>query len=179
MRPLLDYLPSIFAGIKEMQIHANAENPEIERLWEQVENAYDDQFLYTMTENGISRWEKMLKIVPMGTDTLEDRRFRVINRVNAQLPYSMRMLEAHLNQMCGVGGYVLNYTPETWTLNVKIGLESKKQFDEILNMIQQMIPMNIILTYGLLYNRYITLEAFTHDHLSGYTYDALRNEVLS
>lgn len=176
---ILDYLPEVFKAITEMQAHANAENPELEKLWQGVENAYNDQFLYTMTENGISRWEKMLSIVPMGTDTLEDRRFRVINRLNAQLPYSYKMLESHLIQMCGESGYRMSYNPDTWTLTIKIALTSKKQFDEILVLVKQMIPMNIILDYDLLYNSHNVLSAFTHGYLSNFTYGALRNEIVS
>lgn len=176
---ILDYLPEVFKVITEIQAHANAENPELSLLWQGVENAYNDQFLYTMTENGISRWEKMLSIVPMGTDTLEDRRFRIINRLNAQLPYTYKMLEAHLIQMCGENGYVMSYDSATWTLTIKIALTSKKQFDEILELVNSMIPVNIILDYDLLYNSHKVLGAFTHGYLANYTYGALRNEVIS
>lgn len=176
---ILDYLPEVFQVVKEIKAYADAMNPELATLWLGVDDAYNDQFLYTMTENGISRWEKMLKISPMGTDTLEDRRFRVINRLNAQLPYTYRMLEAHLIQMCGANGYTMKYDKDTWTLTIKIALTSKKQFDEILALVNQMIPLNIVLDYDLLYNSHNVLSAFTHAELSAYTYGALRNEVIS
>lgn len=176
---VLDYLPEVFKVIKEIKVHAEAENPELTKLWEAAENAYNDQFLYTMSENGIKRWEKMLNISPMGTDTLEDRRFRIINRLNAQLPYSYKMLETHLIQMCGADGYVMSYDKDTWTLTIKIALTSKKQFDEILMLVNQMIPMNIILDYDLLYNSHNVLSKYTHAQLAAHTYASLRNEVIS
>jgi len=176
---ILEYLPNVIREIKEMQAHASAEYPELSNLWDGKDNAYNDQFLYSMTENGISRWEKMLKISPMGTDTLEDRRFRIINRLNAQLPYTIKMLHSHLIQMCGADGYVMSYDKDTWTLTIKIALVSKKQYNEVLDLVNQMIPMNIILDYDLLYNSHEVLSAFTHEQLSGYTYGALRNEVIS
>lgn len=176
---ILAYLPDIIANVKEMIAHADAERPELETLWAANDSAYDDQFLYTMTENGINRWEKMIGISPMGTDTLEDRRFRIINRLNAQLPYSYRMLQSHLDQMCGQNGYIMEYDPATWTLMIKVALTQKKQYDEILDLVQQMIPCNLILDYDLLYNKHSTLAAFKHEQLSGYTYGALRNEVIA
>jgi len=180
MQPnILEYLPGVIKDIKEIQAHATAEYPELSSLWVANENAYNDQFLYLMTENGIKRWEKMLKITPMGTDTIEDRRFRIINRLNAQLPYTYRMLEHHLVQMCGENGYTMNYDAATWTLVIKIALTSKKQFDEILQLVNQMVPMNIILDYDLLYNSHSVLSAFTYGHLANYSYGALRNEVIS
>jgi len=176
---ILEYLPNVIKEVKEMQIHAAAEHPELSNLWTANDNAYNDQFLYSMSENGIKRWEKMLKISPMGTDTLEDRRFRIINRLNAQLPYTYRMLESHLIQMCGQNGYTMNYDADALTLTIKIALTSKKQYDEILSLVNQMIPMNIVLDYDLLYNSHSVLSVFTHGQLSNYTYGALRNEVIS
>lgn len=176
---ILDYLPEVFSVINEVKAHAEAENPELELLWQAAENAYNDQFLYTMGENGIKRWEQILNITPMGTDTLEDRRFRIINRLNAQLPYTYRMLESHLIQMCGENGYTMSYDKDTWTLSIKIALTSKKQFDEILVLVNQMIPMNLVLDYDLLYNSHQVLSSFTHEQLSNYTYGALRNEVIN
>lgn len=176
---ILLYLPEVFRDIREMKAHAAAQKPELEREWAALEELYNDQFLYLMGENGVAQWEKMLKIVPMETDTLEDRRFRIINRFNAQLPYTYNMLEYHLTQMCGPEGYKMSFDAAAWTLIVKIALTSKKQFDEILKLIEQMIPANLILDYDLLYNTYGNLSRFTHAQLAAYTYGALRDEVLS
>ena len=176
---ILEYLPDFLKDVKEIVIHAKAVQPELADLWAAAENAYSDQFLYTMTENGIKRWEKMLKISPMGTDSLEDRRFRIINRVNAQLPYSYRMIEAHLTQMCGADGYTMAYDKDTWTLSIKIALTSKKQFAEIQSMVSEMIPTNIILSVDLLYNTHEILGRFTHEQLAQFTYEQLRNEILN
>lgn len=176
---ILEYLPEVFRDIAEIKAHAAAEKPELEALWAAVDNAYNDQFLYTMSENGISRWEKMIGITPMGTDTVEDRRFRVINRLNAQLPYSYKMLEAHLIQMCGEKGYIMSYNKDTFTLTIKIALTSKKQFDEILELINDMIPLNVILDYDLMYNKHNALNGYTYAELSAYTHGTLRNEILN
>lgn len=176
---ILMYLPEVFREIREMKAHAVAQQPELEREWAAVEELYNDQFLYLMGEGGVTQWEKMLKITPLDTDTLEDRRFRIINRFNAQLPYTYNMLKYHLTQMCGPDGYKLSFNAAAWTLVVKIALTSKKQFDEILNLIEKMIPANLILDYDLLYNTYENLSRFTHGQLSAYTYGALRDEVLS
>lgn len=175
---ILDYLPDVFKGVKEIQVHASTENPELAKLWDAVENAYNDQFLYTMGENGIKRWEKILKILPMGTDNLEDRRFRIINRLNTQLPYTYRMLESHLIQMCGKDGYTMSYDKDTFTLTIKIALGSKKQYNEVLQLVNQMIPANIVLDYDLLYNTYEIISQFTYGELTSFTYETLRNEVI-
>lgn len=176
---ILSYLPEVFKSIREMSAHAEAVNPELTALWGDIEKAYSDQYLYEMSENGVKRWEKMIGIVPMGTDTLEDRRFRIINRLNAQLPYSYRMLESHLTQMCGPSGYKLSYDAETFTLTVKVSLAVKKQYNEIFDLVNQMIPLNIVLDYDLLYNTHTVLSGFTHAELSAFNHNALRNEAIA
>lgn len=176
---ILLYLPEVFRDIREMKAHAVAQRPELEREWAAVEELYNDQFLYLMGESGVAQWEKMLNISHKETDTLEDRRFRIINRFNAQLPYTYKMLEYHLTQMCGADGYSMSYNASAWTLIIKIALTSKEQFDEVLKLVEQMIPANLILDYDLMYNKYEMLSKYTYAQLAAYTYGALRNEVLS
>ena len=176
---VLSYLPEVFGVIKEFKGFADGANPELEKAWKAVEDAYNDLYLYTMGEDKIKRWERQLGIQPMGTDTIEDRRFRIINRLNAQLPYTDRMLEYHLNQMCGENGYRKVLDADAFLLTVKIALTSKKQFNEIHEFIKEMLPANMILDYDLLYNQYLTLAGYTHAELSAYTYGNLRDEVIS
>ena len=176
---VLEYLPEVFKEIKEFKAYANGVDPELQKIWEAVESAYNDLHLYTMGEDRIKRWEKMLKISPMGTDTVEDRRFRVINRLNSQLPYTYKMLENHLIHMCGEDGYTLALDSVALLLTIKIALTSKKQYAEILEFVQEIIPANLKLDFDLLYNKYETLSQFTYGGLSQFTYGALRNEVIS
>ena len=176
---ILNYLPTVFAEVKEMIAHAVAEKPEIERLWTASDTAYEDQFLYTMSEYGIKRWEKILNISPLGTDSLEDRRFRIINRLNAQLPYTYRMMQNRLNQMCGADGYTMTYDADTWTLTVRVALTRKNQLADALKVIEEMLPVNIVLDFDLLYNSHVVLSRFTYAHLSAYTHSALYSEPLT
>lgn len=173
-----EYLPSIFLEIKEIQVLADADNPELKLLWDSVDNARADQFLYTMTEYGISRWEKILGITPMGTDTIEDRRFRVISRLSVQLPYTYDGLDAHLKNLCGEGKYNLSIDYPNFELTLKLSLESKNMRAEVERLVNEMIPMNMIFTLELIFNTYNKLKAFTHNQLKAFTHSQLREETL-
>lgn len=175
MQPnILEYLPQVFSEVREMIVHAASQKPELESLWAANDNAYNDQFLYTMTENGVKRWESILGIQPLGGDTLEDRRFRIINKLNAQLPYTYRMIEMHLNQLCGKDGYTMTYNPDTWTLRIRVSLTRKSQLNDVYDLLKEMIPVNIILDYDLQYNSHAILSRFTHAQLSQYNHGELR-----
>lgn len=175
---ILEYLPDVFAEVKEMKVHAQAERPEIERLWNGCDTAYNDQFLYNMTVNGCERWEKILGISNKGTDSLADRRFRIINRVNASLPYTYRMLEAKLIQMCGKDGYELAYRPESYTMRVRVALTRRNQLNEVHDLLLEMLPLNVVLDFALLFNPHYVLGAYTHTHLAQYTNKELMESKL-
>lgn len=164
--------------IKEFQIIDEVENPEIDKLNTAIEDLIDDQFISTATERGIARREKMLRITPFTDDTLETRRFRVGNRWNEQLPYTYRVLENKLNQMCGEDGYAMTLNAGQYTLNIKIELTKKRMFDEVNIMSRKMVPSNIIIKVELRYNQHSTLAKFTHAQLSAYTHKQLREEAL-
>ena len=85
---LLGYLPDVLKDTKEMQAIMAAEMPEIQALWQACEDVLNDQFIVEATENGVARREKMLGISPFATDTLDDRKFRILSRYNEQLPYT-------------------------------------------------------------------------------------------
>lgn len=177
-KDVIQYMPPVFAGIRDMQEFAKAVNPELSLFQKRINRAYQDMFLLDMGEDGTARWEKILGIKPAGTDKLDDRRFRIVNRLNSKLPYTLRGLRRKLSQMCGTDGYTIEYDPDTWTLAIKIALTQKKQYSELGKMLRDMIPQNIILDYDLLYNTYAGLQGYTHSVLAGYTHHQLRNDVL-
>lgn len=88
-RKLINYLPYVVRDYAEFQGIAGAEQPEFENAWAAVDDLLNNQFITTAGNLGLSRWEKILGITPKGTDTLDDRRFRVLTRLNEELPYTL------------------------------------------------------------------------------------------
>lgn len=171
---ILEYLPQFLKEVREMIGNADGENKELSKLWEAIEQAWNDQFLYTMGEYGIKRWEKIIGITPYATDTLEDRRFRIINRLNANVDYTYIRVWEHLAQMCGANGFTMQYIAEIWTLQVRVALHQARQYEEMRRWLLEIIPLNIILDIDLLYNTHRILNRFTHGNLSQYTHHELR-----
>lgn len=176
---LIDYLPGILREFKEFQVISETENPEVDALWAVIENIMNDQFVDDSTENGVKRWESMLTIVPKGTDTLDVRKFRILTRLNEKLPYTTTKLDQQMRTLCGEGGYSITLQNLSYTLIVKIALIAKGEFDEVGSLLNRTVPANLVVDLTLLYNQQTTLENFTHDQLSAYTQNQLRNEVLS
>lgn len=178
MKQVGEYYPDILREIKEFVELANTENPELEAVWQATSDLLDDQFIQTATEKGIARREKILKITPYADDSLDDRRFRVLALWNDKLPYTYRVLQNKLNQLCGDGHYAMTLDAGVYTLDIKLELTRKRMFDEVAKLSRQIVPANIVITVELRYNQYVDLYNKTHGQLRPYKHDQLRNEVI-
>lgn len=177
-RELMDYLPSVMREIQELQYLMRAEQPEAERFWTGLADALADQFVPTALETGVIRWEKILKISPKATDTLEERKFRITARMTEKLPYTWRRLEEQLKLICGADGFSLELTGE-FLVTIKVGLKSKRNYETAKEMVERVLPSNLVLDISVLYNQHKTIHGYTHRRLHERTQNQIRNEVLS
>ncbi len=177
-RKLIHYLPYIIREYAEFQGIMGAQQPEFEAVWDAVSNLLDNQFIITAGNLGLSRWEKILEISPKGTDTLDDRRFRILTRLNEELPYTMPKLKSILKTLCGENNYSVYLAEGSYLLEVKIGLAAKSNYNDVEDLLHRVSPQNLIISLSLLYNTHEELSQFTHAQLAVMTHEQLRNEVL-
>lgn len=176
---LKEYLPDVLRDVTEMQAIMEAETPEVRALWQACEDCMNDQFISEATENGIARREKMLGITPYATDTLEDRRFRLLSRYAESLPYTRRSLDTLLESLCGKNGYMLSIQTSEFTVNVKVALTAKKQENSIRELLERVLPYNMVFSVELLYNTWAKAKRYTWGAASALTWRDLKEEVLS
>lgn len=175
---LKGYLPEVLMDVREMRAIMDAETPEIQAIWQACEDCMNDQFLSEATQNGIARREKMLGIFPPSTDTLEDRRLRLKSRYVQNIPYTRRGLTSLLDSLCGETGYVLAIVTSTHTVRVKVDLVVKKQKEIIEDLLERVLPLEMVFTVELLYNTWEMLSHYTWRMLSSFTWKELKEEVL-
>lgn len=124
-RKLINYLPFVVRDYAEFKGITGAEQPEFELAWAAADDLLSNQFIHTAGNLGLSRWEKILEITPKGTDTLNDRRFRILARLNEELPYTLPQLRVILESLCGPGNFSADVTD--YTLLVKVGVAGKEK----------------------------------------------------
>lgn len=179
-RNLIDYLPEFLRNIREYKaILTDAVQPEMVEFFNAIENALNDQFIPDATENGVSRWEKMLKIVPKATDSLDDRKFTILTKMNEQIPYTMPSLKQRLDALCGKGGYSVELDANKFILKVRIALTAQNNYKDVCVMLEGIVPLNMVIDVGLMYNKNEVWGAYTYEQLSAYTHEQLRNEVVN
>ena len=175
---LTDYQPDILKNVTEMRAIMNAETPLIQAVWDACESCMNDQFISEATENGIARREKMLDITPYATDTLADRRFRLLSRYNENTPYTKKSLVNMLETLCGKDGYHLTILTSEFTVRVRVALTVRKQSDSVRELLERILPYNMIFSVELLYNIWQQFKSYTWAETEKFTWTELKEEVL-
>ena len=168
-KKLQDYLPPILLKTYEFPLLCETEQPEIDRLHDAADAVLDAQFLSTAGEYAIQRYEKIFGVVPQDTDTLDERRFKVLTRINTQLPFSVRRLRQQLATLCGEDGYKFEVSGGKYTLTVKVALTAK---------LADIVPPNMVCTTSLLYNTWEQIKKLTWGELKKLTWREIKEEVL-
>ncbi len=175
---LTDYQPDILKNVTEMRAIMNAETPLIQAVWDACESCMNDQFISEATENGIARREKMLDITPYATDTLADRRFRLLSRYNENTPYTRKNLVNMLETLCGKDGYQLTILTSEFTVKVRVALTVRKQTDSVRELLERILPYNMVFSVELLYNIWQQFKSYTWAETEKFTWTELKEEVL-
>ena len=97
------YFPSVVAPSAEFKTLAAIENPEYKLQWEHLWRRFANTFIYEIDTEGAARWEDMLRMIRGDTLPIATRRQRILVRINAMTPYSIRAFRSMLDAMFGAG----------------------------------------------------------------------------
>lgn len=140
---LISYLPPVLQNIEEFKALYGTEDYEIDDLYAALEILLKDQFVHEATENGIKRWEKIFKIIPGASDTLDMRRFEILNRLNIKIPYTITMLRNKIQALYG-SNCDIKYINDTYTLKIFVPAIVDKELLNLQKMLDVIIPANLI-----------------------------------
>ena len=176
-RKLIDYLPVFIQEYAEIKAIIDAEQVDVMKAWIDAENVMSDQFVREATENGVKRWESILKITPKATYTLDERKFNILARLNEQLPFTIKSLKKALESMCGEDGYTLKLDHNNYVLAIKLSLLNENNIEAIKQLLKRMVPANIITSVSL-FNTHSMVGGFTHEQLAQFTHKQVREEMI-
>lgn len=140
-RKLIDYLPPVLQNVMEFAAITSAQQPEIEAAWDAVNLVMDNQFINTATEAGVTVWEKELNIVPLATDTLEDRKQRLKIAWTYGVVYTYNWLADWLKNSCGNN----NPRPTIEDYVLKVNLPVSVDYPHILADMRRYVAANVLI----------------------------------
>lgn len=136
----------------EMREIMGADEKELNRLYEYLNRTLENAFIYGADIEGIARFERQIGIEPDPSDSLETRRARVLLRWNETAPYTLRVLYAQLDALCGVNDYEVKADLQRYYLEITAHLSETAEVEELERFCKKILPENIC--YGLV-NRQI------------------------
>lgn len=141
---LIDYLPPFLQGYREIQAIMTAENPEFQAVSDEGQVVLDNTFIMYCSEKGIARFEKMLGIYPLPTDTLDSRRSRVLTRWNDVVPYTLKAFISKLSALQGNDNIQITFFNDQYKIQVVTHLEKHGQQDDLAYLFRTVIPCNLV-----------------------------------
>lgn len=102
---LMSLLPQYFQNIFDFQELMSTEEIELKEFFGSLQQVWNNLFIQTADEATIEYHENLLGLVPDPGDSLEIRRWRVINRYRRRPPFTLVTLYEQLNELVGVGNY--------------------------------------------------------------------------
>lgn len=169
---IIEYLPSVLAEIREFKVLGEAEDLQLDNLKTEINSLTNELFVTTAERVGLDRWEKILNITNSSTD-VEFRRFRILSRLNS---FGLT-LNQRLSSIVGSGNYKADYYFKEYRLKVSLTLDTKEYEKEVRRMLDEVVPANLLIDFGLLYNTHEILGRFTHEQLSKYTHQKIREDA--
>lgn len=140
-RKLIDYLPPVLQSVMEFAAITGAQQPEIEAAWDALNLVMDNQFIDTATDAGIAVWEKELGIVPLATDTLEDRKQRLKTAWTYGVVYTYNWLVNWLKTSCGEN----NPLPTINEYTLRVSLPVSVDYLHILDDMRRYVSANVLI----------------------------------
>lgn len=181
---LLDYLPFFMQNVEEIKKIMEVSQPEVENINQNLKILLQDLFVLNSTENATKHYEKMFNIIPKFSDTLEKRQLDILVLYNQILPFTLETLKEKLNAICGENGYTLNIIYEKFILNVKLVLDKKSLIFTVEDLLERIVPVNIIINISIDYNVWKDLNIYNWKSLNIYRWgdikecESIKNKVL-
>ena len=119
MSNIREYVPAIYKDVVEMEtlVEVNDELLDLEEGF--INDLESSQFINEAPEHAIAEYERLLKILPKTTDSIEFRRLRIINRLSMTPPFSLPYLREKLDSIIGNGKYTCYIDYNEYTLYVE------------------------------------------------------------
>ena len=142
---LVSYLPPFMTEFKEIRAALEAENQEFVLVWKAAGRVLQNEFLASADEYGISRFEKILEILPSIEDTLESRRARVQARWMNTIPYTFRSLIEKMIALCGETDFKIIKDYYHYRIEFQTSLILYGQVEELERILERMLPCNLVI----------------------------------
>ncbi len=176
---LIKLIPYFFHDIREFNEIFSAVASAASEFEAKTDRQKMDFYIYSedISPEGVDRLAKSIKLDVSGLN-FEDKVFKIKTVLLDKRPYNIPNVKKMLSVLCGEDGYFFNVDNKNLTVSTKLNLGRKNQFAAVYELLDKVIPSNMILNVELLYNLHSDLSDKTHGDLSVMTHEQIRSDVL-
>lgn len=174
LRPYtIQYLyPELYNKLLDYTLLIGTEKEELTSLDNEIFKVSNNQYIATADEYGIAQYEHLTRIYPLETQSLEDRRHRVLFRWNLGPVFTETWLFDGLDYMFGDGAWRFIRDYDNFTFYIEIDTNSTYWYDELVIILNTIKPCNMV--YVL---RILPLIYLPETKQVGFTHTVLKSEV--
>lgn len=147
-----------------------------EELGGEIKKIEKDMQLSTMSLEQCKKWEKDMNLLSQDDDTIEEKRLKISAVENETTPYTLRSLKKRIEAT--IGKNRINLKIKDKTLYARIALKSKKSLEFVQNLLEEIVPLNMMISTDVMWNSNSDLRKMTHKEMSQFKQLQLREEVL-
>lgn len=139
------YFPRYYEDILETDELIKTENQMFDWLFTVIQKAKLNQFIVYADETGIYAYEQLFQIASdPTTETLEERRFRLLNRIQTLSYFTMNYLREKMDNIFGAENYEILMDYDSYTLYISSSASSSFLYTEVATTINKIKPANIV-----------------------------------
>ncbi len=173
---LYDYLPFFVYNTKEFKELFKILQPKIDSLFIETDKILTDMFVLGCSEYATKRYEKIVGIMPKLTDSLEKRQLDILAIYNEVPPFTYERLEEMLEALLGKDGFKMSLDIPSYYLKIVLKRDKLQFIKQVNDMLERIVPVNIILDYSIDWNTWSDLKPFTWGTLLSATWKEVRED---
>lgn len=154
---LMGSLPAYFQEIPDFIELMSTEQIELQLLLDTMDQVLKNFFIQTADANTISMHEQLLGLVVEDGDTLEIRRWRILNRYRRRPPFTLVTLYTNLHDLVGVGNAEVVVDYPGYHVDITVVTSDQQVLYEVYAALIAVLPAH--LTYDVAQQFLPVLEA--------------------
>ncbi len=132
----------------DIQNVMDTETIEFQELWDALCDCFNNIFVKYMTEYGLTKWESIYQLHVRATDTIEDRRRRVLSAFMGTRPYTLKKFREILDTVYGKGAVIPVIDGDKYLCTFHLEGVKTSQLDELTDFIEEILPKNLGFLYA-------------------------------
>lgn len=142
------YMTPVGRDNSDIQNVMDTETVEFQELWDALCDCFNNIFVKYMTGYGLTKWESIYQLHVRATDTIEDRRRRVLAAFMGTRPYTLKKFREILDTVYGKGAVIPVIDGDKYLCTFHLEGVKTSQLDELTDFIEEILPKNLGFLYA-------------------------------